>query len=93
MKISDIEYQADGKKITFYYTAEGRVDFRDLIRRYASEFKSRIQMLQVSYREEASRLGGIGSCGRELCLQYLVNRLQSSFYGCSEKHKTYLSIC
>ncbi|MDC0579599.1 regulatory iron-sulfur-containing complex subunit RicT [Bacteroidia bacterium] len=67
MKISDIEYQADGKKITFYYTAEGRVDFRDLIRRYASEFKSRIQMLQVSYREEASRLGGIGSCGRELC--------------------------
>tara|TARA_Y100000385_G_scaffold70393_1_gene70707 strand:- start:6208 stop:7497 length:1290 start_codon:yes stop_codon:yes gene_type:complete len=67
MKISDIEYQGDGKKITFYYTSEGRVDFRELIRRYASEFKSRIQMLQVSYREEASRLGGIGSCGRELC--------------------------
>jgi len=67
MKISDIEYQGDGKKITFYYTSEGRVDFRELIRRYASEFKTRIQMLQVSYREEASRLGGIGSCGRELC--------------------------
>ncbi|PCJ64952.1 MAG: hypothetical protein COA58_11820 [Bacteroidetes bacterium] len=67
MKISDIEYQGDGKKVTFYYTSEGRVDFRDLIRRYASSFKSRIQMLQVSYREEASRLGGIGSCGRELC--------------------------
>jgi cell fate regulator YaaT (PSP1 superfamily) len=67
MKISDIEYQGDGKKVTFYYTSEGRVDFRELIRRYASEFKSRIQMLQVSYREEASRLGGIGSCGRELC--------------------------
>lgn len=67
MKISDIEFQGDGKKVTFYYTSEGRVDFRELIRRYASEFRSRIQMLQVSYREEASRLGGIGSCGRELC--------------------------
>lgn len=67
MKISDIEFQGDGKKVTFYYTSEGRVDFRELIRRYASEFKSRIQMMQVSYREEASRLGGIGSCGRELC--------------------------
>ncbi|MBT8327830.1 MAG: hypothetical protein KJP21_08905 [Bacteroidia bacterium] len=67
MKISDIEFQGDGKKVTFYYTSEGRVDFRELIRRYASDFKARIQMLQVSYREEASRLGGIGSCGRELC--------------------------
>lgn len=67
MKISDIEFQGDGKKVTFYYTSEGRVDFRELIRRYASSFKSRIQMLQVSYREEASRLGGIGTCGRELC--------------------------
>lgn len=67
MKISDIEFQGDGKKVTFYYTSEGRVDFRELIRRYASEFKARIQMMQVSYREEASRLGGIGSCGRELC--------------------------
>ncbi len=67
MKISDIEFQGDGKKVTFYYTSEGRVDFRELIRRYATEFKARIQMLQVSYREEASRLGGIGSCGRELC--------------------------
>jgi cell fate regulator YaaT (PSP1 superfamily) len=67
MKISDIEFQGDGKRVTFYYTSEGRVDFRELIRRYAAEFKARIQMLQVSYREEASRLGGIGSCGRELC--------------------------
>lgn len=67
MKISDIEFQADGKKVTFYYTSEGRVDFRELIKRYASEFKARIEMRQVSYREEASRLGGIGSCGRELC--------------------------
>jgi cell fate regulator YaaT (PSP1 superfamily) len=67
MKISDIEMQADGKKVTFYYTSEGRVDFRELIKRYASAFKCRIEMRQVSYREEASRLGGIGSCGRELC--------------------------
>ncbi|MFY0644779.1 MAG: Signal peptidase-like protein [Bacteroidia bacterium] len=67
MKISDMEFQGDGKKVTFYYTSEGRVDFRELIKRYASEFRSRIEMRQVSYREEASRLGGIGSCGRELC--------------------------
>lgn len=67
MKISDNEYQGDGKKVTFYYTSEGRVDFRELIKRYASEFRARIEMRQVSYREEASRLGGIGSCGRELC--------------------------
>jgi len=67
MKISDIEFQGDGRKVIFYYTAEERVDFRELIRRYASEFKTRIEMRQVSYREEASRLGGIGSCGRDLC--------------------------
>lgn len=67
MKLSDIEYQADGKKIIFYYTSEGRVDFRELIKRFATEFKARIEMRQVSYREEASRLGGIGVCGRVLC--------------------------
>lgn len=67
MKLSDIEFQGDGRKVIFFYTAESRVDFRELIRRYASEFRTRIEMRQVSYREEASRLGGIGSCGRELC--------------------------
>lgn len=67
MKLSDIEFQGDGRKVIFYYTAEKRVDFRALIKQYASEFKTRIEMRQVSYREEASRLGGIGSCGRELC--------------------------
>lgn len=67
MKLSDIEFQGDGRKVIFFYTAESRVDFRELIRRYATEFKTRIEMRQVSYREEASRLGGIGSCGRELC--------------------------
>jgi len=67
MKISDIEFQGDSKKVTFFYTAENRVDFRDLIKRYASEFNARIEMKQVGYRQEAARLGAIGSCGRELC--------------------------
>jgi len=67
MKISDIETQGDGSKITFYYTANDRVDFRQLIKDYAQMFKTRIEMKQVGFRQEASRLGGIGSCGRELC--------------------------
>lgn len=67
MKISDIEYQGDGSKATFYYTAEDRVDFRELIKVFAKEFKTRIEMKQVGFRQEAARLGGIGSCGRELC--------------------------
>lgn len=67
MKLSDIDFQGDGRKVIFFYTSEGRVDFRELIKRYANEFKSRIEMRQVGYREEASRLGGIGSCGRVLC--------------------------
>ncbi|NRA11291.1 MAG: hypothetical protein HRT57_04975 [Crocinitomicaceae bacterium] len=67
MKISDVEYQADLTKATFYYTAEGRVDFRQLIKDMAEEFKIRIEMRQIGVRQEASRLGGIGSCGRELC--------------------------
>ena len=67
MKISDIEFQGDGSKATFYYTAEDRVDFRQLIKEYAQTFKTRIEMKQVGFRQEAARLGGIGSCGRELC--------------------------
>jgi cell fate regulator YaaT (PSP1 superfamily) len=67
MKISDVEYQADLTKATFYYTAEGRVDFRQLIKNMAEDFKVRIEMRQIGSRQEASRLGGIGSCGRELC--------------------------
>ncbi len=67
MKISDIEYQGDGSKATFYYTAEERVDFRELIKVFAREFRTRIEMKQVGFRQEAARLGGIGSCGRELC--------------------------
>ena len=67
MKISDIEFQGDGSKATFYYTANDRVDFRQLIKEFAREFSTRIEMKQVGFRQEAARLGGIGSCGRELC--------------------------
>lgn len=67
MKISDIEFQGDGSKATFYYTANDRVDFRMLIKDFAKEFSTRIEMKQVGFRQEAARLGGIGSCGRELC--------------------------
>ena len=67
MKLSDVEYQGDKTKATFYYTAEGRVDFRELIKKLAESFRVRIEMRQIGMRQEASRLGGIGSCGRELC--------------------------
>lgn len=67
MKLSDVEFQADNTKATFYYSAEERVDFRELIKLLASEFKIRVEMKQISLRQEAGRLGGIGVCGRELC--------------------------
>jgi cell fate regulator YaaT (PSP1 superfamily) len=67
MKLTDVEFQADNTKATFYYSADERVDFRELIKVLASEFKIRIEMRQISLRQEAGRLGGIGSCGRELC--------------------------
>ena len=67
MKLSDVEYQGDGTKATFYYTADERVDFRQLIRDLAGTFSIRVEMKQVGMRQEAARLGGVGSCGRELC--------------------------
>lgn len=67
MKIGDVEFQGDGKKTTFFYTAENRIDFRDLVKQFASEFKVKIEMRQIGARQEAGRIGGIGSCGRELC--------------------------
>lgn len=67
MKISDVEFQGDASKAIFYYTAEDRVDFRQLIKEFAYEFKTRVEMKQIGFRQEAARLGGIGSCGRELC--------------------------
>ncbi|MBL7843742.1 MAG: Signal peptidase-like protein [Cyclobacteriaceae bacterium] len=67
MKLSDVEYQADNTKAIFYYSAEDRVDFRELIKILAGEFKIRVEMRQISLRQEAGRIGGIGVCGRELC--------------------------
>ncbi len=67
MKLTDVEFQADGGKATFYYSADERVDFRELIKVLAAEFRIRVEMRQISLRQEAGRLGGIGSCGRELC--------------------------
>ncbi len=67
MKLSDVEYQSDNTKATFFYSSEERVDFRELIKALAGEFKIRVEMRQISLRQEAGRLGGIGSCGRELC--------------------------
>ncbi len=67
MKVSDVEYQSDGGKATFYYSSDDRVDFRELIKILATEFKVRIEMKQISLRQEAGRIGGIGICGRELC--------------------------
>ncbi|UTA67320.1 regulatory iron-sulfur-containing complex subunit RicT [Emticicia sp. 21SJ11W-3] len=67
MKVSDVEFQSDNTKATFYYSADDRVDFRELIKLLAAEFKIRVEMKQISLRQEAARVGGIGSCGRELC--------------------------
>lgn len=77
MKLSDIEYQADNTKATFYYSADQRVDFRELIKVLASEFRVRIEMKQISLRQEAGRLGGIGSCGRELCCSTWLSEFKS----------------
>lgn len=67
MKLSDVEFQSDNSKAVFYYSAEDRVDFRELIKILAGEFKVRVEMKQISLRQEAARIGGLGSCGRELC--------------------------
>ncbi|GMN07775.1 regulatory iron-sulfur-containing complex subunit RicT [Croceitalea sp. MTPC5] len=77
MKLSDVEFQGDGSKATFYYTAEDRVDFRQLIKDMAKAFGIRIEMRQIGYRQEAQRLGGIGSCGRELCCSTWLSDFRS----------------
>ena len=77
MKLSDVEFQGDGSKATFYYTAEERVDFRQLIKDMAKAFSIRIEMRQIGYRQEAQRLGGIGSCGRELCCSTWLHDFRS----------------
>jgi len=77
MKLSDVEFQADNSKATFYYSADERVDFRELIKLLAGEFKIRVEMRQISLRQEAGRLGGIGVCGRELVarLGWLISKM------------------
>lgn len=77
MKINDVEYQGDETKAVFYYTAEERVDFRELIKVLAEEFKIRVEMRQIGARQEAARLGGIGSCGRELCCSTWLSEFSS----------------
>src|SRR5690625_2977979 len=77
MKISDVEFQGDASKATFYYTADNRIDFRELIKEFAREFKTRIEMRQIGLRQEAARLGGIGICGRELCCSSWMSDFRS----------------
>ena len=77
MKIGDVEYQGDGTKAIFYYIAEGRVDFRQLIKVYAETFRVRIEMKQIGARQEAGRIGGTGPCGRELCCSTWMTQFTS----------------
>ncbi len=77
MKLAEVEFQADGRKATFFYTADGRVDFRELIKVYASEFKVKVEMKQIGARQEAAKVGGIGSCGRELCCSTWLTSFKS----------------
>ncbi len=77
MKISEVEMQADGRKATFFYIAEGRVDFRELIKVYAGEFKVKVEMRQIGARQESAKVGGIGSCGRELCCSTWLTEFKS----------------
>ncbi|HVZ58009.1 MAG TPA: regulatory iron-sulfur-containing complex subunit RicT [Chitinophagaceae bacterium] len=77
MKLSEVEIQADGRKATFFYIADGRVDFRELIKVYASEFKVKVEMRQIGARQESAKVGGVGSCGRELCCSTWLTEFKS----------------
>jgi cell fate regulator YaaT (PSP1 superfamily) len=77
MKVIEVEFQADGRKATFYYTADDRVDFRELIKVYAGEFKVKVEMKQIGARQESAKVGGIGSCGRELCCSSWLTEFKS----------------
>ncbi len=77
MKLGDIQYQADLRKATFYYTADGRIAFRDLVRTFAKDFRIKVEMRQIGARQESSRIGGIGSCGRELCCSTWLTEFKS----------------
>ena len=77
MKIGDVEYQGDNTKAIFYYIADGRVDFRELIKILADNFKVRIEMRQIGARQETGRIGGTGPCGRELCCSSWMSNFNS----------------
>jgi cell fate regulator YaaT (PSP1 superfamily) len=77
MKLCEVEIQADGRKATFFYTADDRVDFRELIKIFASEFKVKVEMKQIGARQESAKVGGIGSCGRELCCSTWLSDFKS----------------
>lgn len=93
MKLVDLHYQFDRKKLYFYYTADGRVDFRELVKELASEFKTRIELRQIGVRDEAKRVGGLGSCGREYCCSsFIVNFKKITTQIANEQNlSTYLS--
>jgi len=77
MKVGDVEYQGDKRKATFFYTADGRIDFRELVKLYAKEFRVKIEMRQIGIRQESSRIGGIASCGREVCCSSWLTNFSS----------------
>ncbi|HEX5668354.1 MAG TPA: regulatory iron-sulfur-containing complex subunit RicT [Chitinophagaceae bacterium] len=77
MKVCEVEIQADGRKATFFYTADDRVDFRELIKLYASDFRVKVEMKQIGARQESAKVGGIGSCGRELCCSTWLSDFKS----------------
>lgn len=93
MKMVDVHYQFDKKKLYFFYTSDGRVDFRELVKELASEFKTRIELRQIGVRDEAKRIGGLGSCGREYCCSsFLVNFKKITTQIASEQNlSTFLS--
>ncbi len=84
MKLSDVEFQGDNTKAVFYYIAESRVDFRELIKKYSRQFKIKIEMRQIGARQEAAKIGGIGSCGRELCCSTWMTEFPPRFNKCSK---------
>jgi len=92
MKISEVEYQADGKKAIFYFIADERVDFRELIKRYVAEYKIKIELKHIGARQEASRIGGIGSCGRELCCSTWLNEFPSVTTGAARYQNISINI-
>lgn len=92
MKISEVEYQADGKKAIFYFIADERVDFRELIKRYVSEYKIKIELKHIGARQEAARIGGMGSCGRELCCSTWLNEFPSVTTGAARYQNISINI-